>query len=63
MDGRRLEFPPETFDIALSFSSIEHFGGKNHSGALKSVREMERVFYGCINLIFRFITEHMKTGS
>jgi len=43
MDGRRLEFPSETFDIAFSFSSIEHFGGKNHSGALKSVREMERV--------------------
>jgi SAM-dependent methyltransferase len=43
MDGTRLEFPSETFDIAFSFSSIEHFGGKNHSGALKSVREMERV--------------------
>jgi SAM-dependent methyltransferase len=43
MDGRKLEFPSETFDIAFSFSSIEHFGGKNHSGALKSVKEMERV--------------------
>jgi SAM-dependent methyltransferase len=43
MDGTRLEFPSETFDIAFSFSSIEHFGGKNHSHALKSVREMERV--------------------
>jgi SAM-dependent methyltransferase len=43
MDGTRLEFPSETFDIAFSFSSIEHFGGKNHSGALKSLREMERV--------------------
>ena len=36
MDGTKLEFPSETFDIAFSFSSIEHFGGKNHEGALKS---------------------------
>jgi SAM-dependent methyltransferase len=43
MDGTRLEFPSENFDIAFSFSSIEHFGGKNHSGALKSLREIERV--------------------
>jgi SAM-dependent methyltransferase len=43
MDGTKLEFPDETFDIAFSFSSIEHFGGKNHSGALKSMKEMERV--------------------
>ena len=44
MDGTKLEFPSEIFDIAFSFSSIEHFGGgKNHSGALRSVREMERV--------------------
>lgn len=27
----------------FSFSSIEHFGGENHSGALKSLEEMERV--------------------
>jgi SAM-dependent methyltransferase len=44
MDGTKLEFPSESFDIAFSFSSIEHFGGgKNHSGALRSLREMERV--------------------
>jgi SAM-dependent methyltransferase len=43
MDGTKLEFPSEIFDIAFSFSSIEHFGGKNHSGALKSLKEMERV--------------------
>ena len=43
MDGTKLEFPSETFDIAFSFSSIEHFGGKNHSGALKSMKEIERV--------------------
>jgi hypothetical protein len=36
MDGTRFEFPPETFDIAFSFSSIEHFEGENHEGALKS---------------------------
>jgi ubiquinone/menaquinone biosynthesis C-methylase UbiE len=43
MDATKLEFPSETFDIAFSFSSIEHFGGKNHSGALKGLREIERV--------------------
>ncbi|HJU35076.1 MAG TPA: methyltransferase domain-containing protein [Nitrososphaera sp.] len=43
MDGTRLEFPSDTFDIVFSFSSIEHFGGENYSGALKSLREMERV--------------------
>jgi SAM-dependent methyltransferase len=43
MDGTNLEFPSESFDIAFSFSSIEHFGGKNHLGALKSLREIERV--------------------
>jgi SAM-dependent methyltransferase len=43
MDGTNLEFPSESFDIAFSFSSIEHFGGKNHSGALKSLQEIERV--------------------
>ncbi len=32
MDGTRLEFPSETFDIAFSFSFIEHFGGENHDG-------------------------------
>ena len=43
MDGTKLEFPSETFDIAFSFSSIEHFGGKDHSGALRSMKEIERV--------------------
>jgi SAM-dependent methyltransferase len=43
MDGTNLEFPSESFDIAFSFSSIEHFGGKNHSGALRSLQEIERV--------------------
>jgi SAM-dependent methyltransferase len=43
MDGTKLEFPSETFDIAFSFSSIEHFGGQNHEGALKSLKEIERI--------------------
>ena len=43
MDGTKLEFPSDSFDIAFSFSSIEHFGGENHSGALKSLKEIERV--------------------
>jgi SAM-dependent methyltransferase len=47
MDGTKLEFPSESFDIAFSFSSIEHFDGdgdrKNHSGALRSLKEIERV--------------------
>jgi SAM-dependent methyltransferase len=43
MDGTRLEFPSDSFDIVFSFSSIEHFGGQDYSGALKSLKEMERV--------------------
>lgn len=43
MDGTRLDFEDDSFDIAFSFSSIEHFGGDHHFGALKSLKEMERV--------------------
>jgi SAM-dependent methyltransferase len=44
MDGtKKLQFASDSFDIAFSFSSIEHFGGENHSGALRSLREIERV--------------------
>ena len=43
MDATNLEFPSESFDIAFSISSIEHFGGKNHSGALRCLKEIERV--------------------
>lgn len=43
MDATKLEFPDESFDIAFSFSSIEHFGGENHTGAIKSMKEIERV--------------------
>lgn len=41
MDGRHLEFPDNTFDIAYSLSSIEHFGGMD--GAAQTIREMTRV--------------------
>jgi SAM-dependent methyltransferase len=43
MDGTKLEFQPDYFDIVFSFSSIEHFGGRNHSGALSALKEIERV--------------------
>ena len=43
MDGKKLEFPSDEFDIVFSFSSIEHFGEERHQGALKSLREIERV--------------------
>jgi SAM-dependent methyltransferase len=41
MDGRSLEFPDASFDIAYSLSSIEHFGGLD--GAKQTVREMTRI--------------------
>ena len=41
MDGRHLEFPDDTFDVAYSLSSIEHFGGIE--GAAQTMREMARV--------------------
>ena len=41
MDGQKLEFRDESFDIVFSMSSIEHFGG--HVGAQKSMEEIARV--------------------
>jgi SAM-dependent methyltransferase len=41
MNGLALDFPDNTFDIAFSFSSIEHFGG--HEASAQAVREMARV--------------------
>jgi SAM-dependent methyltransferase len=41
MDGRRLAFRSETFDVAYSLSSIEHFGGLD--GACDTLDEMARV--------------------
>ena len=43
MNGTRMEYPSDSFDIVFSFSSIEHFGGEGYSGALESLKEMERV--------------------
>jgi SAM-dependent methyltransferase len=61
MDGTKLEFPSEEFDIVFSFSSIEHFGGENHSGALKSLKEMERVLKP--NGIAIVTTEYIINGK
>jgi SAM-dependent methyltransferase len=41
MDGTKLEFEDEKFNIAWSLSSIEHFGG--HKQAAQAMREMARV--------------------
>jgi len=40
MDGRRLEFDDNSFDIIFSISAIEHFGG--HDQAARSMREIGR---------------------
>jgi SAM-dependent methyltransferase len=41
MDGRRLDFPDESFDVVFSVSSIEHFG--SHRDIAQAAREMGRV--------------------
>jgi SAM-dependent methyltransferase len=41
MDGCDLKYPDNCFDIAFSFSSIEHFGG--HQASSKALQEMARV--------------------
>jgi hypothetical protein len=43
MNGCQLAFLDETFDVAYSLSSIEHFGGA--AGAREAVREMARVVH------------------
>jgi len=43
MDGTNLQFPSNIFDLVFSFSSIEHFSGNDHLGAIKSMKETERV--------------------
>jgi SAM-dependent methyltransferase len=40
-DGTRLTYADNSFDLAWSLSSIEHFGG--HSGAQRALQEMGRV--------------------
>lgn len=32
-DAMKLDFPSNSFDVAFSFSSIQHFGGENHTPA------------------------------
>ena len=41
MDGRRLEFPDESFDVVFSLSSIEHFGSLGDTA--RAAREIGRV--------------------
>jgi len=41
MDGCDLKYPTGSFDIAFSFSSIEHFGSHERSG--RAMQEMARV--------------------
>jgi SAM-dependent methyltransferase len=41
MDGRRLAFRDDSFDVVYSLSSIEHFGGV--AGAREAIAEMARV--------------------
>ncbi len=41
MDARQLEFDDDRFDVVISLSSIEHFGG--NEAAAQSMREMARV--------------------
>jgi len=43
MDGTKLEFPSDKFDLVFSFSSIEHFKRANPAGAWQSLQEIERV--------------------
>jgi SAM-dependent methyltransferase len=48
MDGCKLGFADNSFDVVFSLSSIEHFGG--HAAAAASMREMARVLKpgGCL---------------
>jgi len=41
MNGRRLDFPDESFDVVFSVSSIEHFG--SHEDVSRAAREIGRV--------------------
>ena len=40
-DGRQLPFDDESFDVVVSLSSIEHFGG--HHAAAQAMKDMARV--------------------
>jgi SAM-dependent methyltransferase len=62
MDGTRLEFPDNSFDLVWSCSSIEHFGG--HEGSSRSMREIERVLKpgGIAAVITEFVLAQDKTS-
>lgn len=57
MDGRRLDFPDTSFDVAYSMSSIEHFGGL--AAAREALAEMARVVRpgGLVVLATEFILD------
>ena len=59
MDGRHLGFRSDTFDVAYSLSSIEHFGGL--PGAEAAVDEMVRVLKPGGILVLA--TEYMLGGT
>jgi SAM-dependent methyltransferase len=59
MDGRQLAFRNNTFDVAYSLSSIEHFGGL--SGAQAAVNDMTRVLKPGGLLVLA--TEYMLAGA
>ena len=59
MDGRHLGFRSDTFDVAYSLSSIEHFGGL--PGAQAAVDEMVRVLKPGGMLVLA--TEYMLAGA
>jgi SAM-dependent methyltransferase len=62
MDGTRLEFPENSFDLVWSCSSIEHFGG--HEGSSRSMREIERVLKpgGVAAVITEFVLPQERTS-
>jgi SAM-dependent methyltransferase len=63
MDGTRLEFPDNSFDVVWSCSSIEHFG--RHPGATRSMKEVERVLKpgGVASVITEYVLPHAQTGE
>ena len=62
MDGRRLDFPEDSFDFVWSCSSIEHFGG--HEGSAQSMREIDRILRpgGIACVITEYVLPDPATG-
>jgi len=59
MDGRRLSYPADEFDVVYSLSSIEHFGG--FEGAHAAVHEMTRVLKP--GGVLAVATEYILSGA